>query len=114
MSRGAGLKRDLRLNKLDSYSCYNTLHFRSYTGAHSDCYDRFLLRMCEMVESINIINQVLAKLLQYQNAQILIHKQIYSDFKYNNINLPTIDALRYNNSYSKNITMEGIISEFKY
>jgi len=62
MSRSVGIKRDLRLNKLETYANYYYLNFRSYLGQHGDCYDRFLLRMSEMVESINIVNQVINKL----------------------------------------------------
>ena len=57
MSRSVGMKRDLRLSRLDNYANYYYLNFRSYIGQNGDCYDRFLIRMNEMCESLNIINQ---------------------------------------------------------
>jgi NADH-quinone oxidoreductase subunit D len=65
MSRSVGLKRDLRLSLLETYANYYYLNFRSYTGVHGDCYDRFLIRMNEMCESINIVNQIVLKLSKY-------------------------------------------------
>merc|ERR1711881_17076 len=65
MSRSVGLKRDLRLSLLETYANYYYLNFRSYTGVHGDCYDRFLIRMNEMCESVNIINQIVLKLSKY-------------------------------------------------
>ena len=61
MLRSCGIKRDLRLSRIDQYSSYYYLNFRSYIGQHGDCYDRFLIRMNEMSESINIINQIIQK-----------------------------------------------------
>lgn len=61
MSRCTGLKRDLRLNKYTTYNNYYFLNFNSYIGVNGDSYDRFLLRMYEMVESLNIVNQNLVK-----------------------------------------------------
>ncbi|KAL4453219.1 hypothetical protein ABPG73_011082 [Tetrahymena malaccensis] len=48
MARSCGLKRDLRLSKTETYANYYYLNFRSYTGQHGDCYDRFLIRMNEI------------------------------------------------------------------
>lgn len=62
MSRCTGLKRDIRLDRLETYANYYYLNFRGYVGQHGDSYDRFLIRMNEMTESLNIINQVIYKL----------------------------------------------------
>ncbi len=59
LSRSVGIKRDIRLSKLETYANYYFLNFRSYIGQHGDSYDRFLIRMNEMAESLNIINQVI-------------------------------------------------------
>tara|TARA_B110000503_G_C7132523_1_gene407421 strand:+ start:826 stop:1266 length:441 start_codon:yes stop_codon:yes gene_type:complete len=61
LARSTGLKRDLRLSRLESYANYPSANFRSYIGQHGDCYDRFLIRMYEMVESLNIVNQMVKK-----------------------------------------------------
>ena len=66
MSRSVGIKRDLRLNKLETYSNYYYLNFRSYLGQHGDCYDRFLIRMNEMAESQNLISQVINKMNRFK------------------------------------------------
>jgi NADH:ubiquinone oxidoreductase subunit D len=73
MSRSVGIKRDLRLNKLETYAGYYFLNFRGFLGQHGDCYDRFLIRMNEMVESLNIINQVIYKIIKYNNKNSNIH-----------------------------------------
>merc|ERR1712167_185127 len=69
MSRSVGIKRDLRISKLETYANYYYLNFRSYVGNHGDCYDRFLLRMSEMCESVNITNQVINKLSKFNKIK---------------------------------------------
>jgi len=68
MARSTGLKRDLRLDKMETYANYYYLNFRSYVGQHGDSYDRFLIRMNEMTESLNIINQVINKLTKFKKT----------------------------------------------
>jgi NADH:ubiquinone oxidoreductase subunit D len=79
MARSTGLKRDLRLDKMETYANYYYLNFRSYVGQNGDSYDRFLIRMNEMTESLNIINQVVNKLTKHK-------KQPQSSKKVSNIN----------------------------
>jgi len=71
MSRSVGIKRDLRQSKLETYANYYYLNFRSYIGQHGDCYDRFLIRMNEMSESLNIINQVINKISLFNTINTL-------------------------------------------
>jgi NADH dehydrogenase (ubiquinone) Fe-S protein 2 len=59
LSRSAGVRRDLRLNYTESYANYFYLNVRSFVGENGDCYDRFLIRMREMAESIHIILQII-------------------------------------------------------
>ena len=54
MSRSAGIRRDLRLAKRDAYSGYSLINLKSYLGTNGDTYDRFLIRMLEMGESLSI------------------------------------------------------------
>merc|ERR1711959_329121 len=68
MSRSTGIKRDLRVSKFETYANYYYLNFRSYIGVNGDCYDRFLLRMSEMCESVNIITQIIAKLSKFNKV----------------------------------------------
>ncbi len=60
MLRGSGVAWDLR--KSQPYDCYEQLEFKIPVGKNGDCYDRYLCRIEEMRESIDIINQCLVKL----------------------------------------------------
>ncbi len=60
MVRGSGAAWDLR--KAQPYECYDQLEFDVPVGKNGDCYDRYLVRMDEMRQSIRIMKQVLAKL----------------------------------------------------
>lgn len=59
LARSTGIRSDLRLNYSETYGNYYYLNIRSYVGEGGDCYDRFLIRMREMVESIHIILQII-------------------------------------------------------
>jgi NADH dehydrogenase (ubiquinone) Fe-S protein 2 len=58
--RGSGLKWDLR--KKQPYEVYDQIDFDVFTGTNGDCYDRYLIRVAEMRESLNIIMQCLNKI----------------------------------------------------
>ena len=60
MLRGSGVPWDLR--KSQPYDCYNQIDFKIPVGKNGDCYDRYLCRIEEMRESVNIINQCLKNL----------------------------------------------------
>ena len=60
MLRGSGVAWDLR--KSQTYDCYDQLEFKIPVGKNGDCYDRYLCRIEEMRQSVDIINQCLAKL----------------------------------------------------
>lgn len=60
MIRGSGIAWDLR--KSQPYEIYDQLDFDIPIGQNGDCYDRYLVRVQEMYESIKIIKQVLAKM----------------------------------------------------
>ena len=84
MSRSVGIKRDLRQSKLETYANYYYLNFRSYIGQHGDCYDRFLIRMNEMSESLNIINQVINKITTFNTLNQQQSKNSTNSAKFNN------------------------------
>ncbi len=57
MLRASGLPWDLR--KTQSYEIYSELDFVIPVGNRGDCYDRYLIRIEEMRQSLNIIQQTL-------------------------------------------------------
>jgi NADH dehydrogenase (ubiquinone) Fe-S protein 2 len=57
MVRGSGLAWDLR--KAEPYEIYDQLDFDIPVGTAGDCYDRYLVRLEEMRQSVNLIVQCL-------------------------------------------------------
>lgn len=55
MVRGSGAAWDLRRSQ--PYECYSDLEFDIPVGKNGDCYDRYLIRMQEMRESVKIMKQ---------------------------------------------------------
>ena len=60
MLRGSGVDFDLRRDQ--PYEIYDQLDFSIPVGSRGDCYDRYFLRVEEMRQSLNIINQCLNKI----------------------------------------------------
>jgi NADH-quinone oxidoreductase subunit D len=60
MLRGSGVAWDLR--KSQPYEVYDQLDFDIPVGKHGDCYDRYLVRIEEMRQSLRIITQAVAQL----------------------------------------------------
>jgi NADH-quinone oxidoreductase subunit D len=58
--RGSGVDYDLR--KAQPYLIYDQLNFDVPVGTAGDCYDRYLLRIEEMRQSVRILHQCLDKL----------------------------------------------------
>nr|YP_010508020.1 NADH dehydrogenase subunit 7 [Phytophthora clandestina]UXG56357.1 NADH dehydrogenase subunit 7 [Phytophthora clandestina] len=93
MLRGSGISWDLR--KTQPYEIYDQLEFDIPVGTNGDCYDRYLIRIEEMRQSIRIILQVLNKI---PNGPIKL-----DDKKITNPN-----RIQIKNS------MESLIHHFKY
>ena len=93
MLRGSGISWDLR--KTQPYEIYDKLEFTVPIGTNGDCYDRYLIRIEEMRQSINIILQTLNKI---PNGAIKI-----DDKKTINPNRSEIKQ-----------SMESLIHHFKY
>ena len=106
MSRSVGIKRDLRLSKLETYSNYYYLNFRSFVGNHGDSYDRFLIRMNEMAESLNICNQIIIK-IKDKNSYL----DEDTDFNFNKHQLS--EYINYDEKNSSYNNMEELIHHFK-
>ena len=60
MIRASGIPWDLR--KSQPYEIYEELDFKVPIGKNGDCYDRYLVRMQEIKESIKIIKQCIEKM----------------------------------------------------
>nr|YP_009547890.1 NADH dehydrogenase subunit 7 [Bremia lactucae]AZL92942.1 NADH dehydrogenase subunit 7 [Bremia lactucae] len=93
MLRGSGIAWDLR--KTQPYEIYDKLEFEIPVGTNGDCYDRYLIRIEEMRQSIRIISQVINKI---PNGPIKL-----DDKKITNPN-----RIQMKNS------MESLIHHFKY
>ena len=59
MLRGSGLAWDLR--KHHPYDVYDRIDFKVPSGSNGDCYDRYLIRVSEMRESLKIIEECIEK-----------------------------------------------------
>jgi NADH-quinone oxidoreductase subunit D len=55
--RASGVNYDIR--KVDKYGIYDRFDFRVPVGEHGDVYDRYMVRMLEMRESLKILGQAL-------------------------------------------------------
>ena len=69
MVRGSGAAWDLR--KSQPYECYDEMDFDIPVGKNGDCYDRYLIRMEEMRQSVKIVRQCIDLLLGAEkNGQV--------------------------------------------
>ena len=62
MVRGSGVQWDLR--KVQPYDVYDKMDFAVPVGSRGDCYDRYLIRLEEMRQSIRIIMQCINEMPQ--------------------------------------------------
>jgi len=58
--RGSGVPWDLR--KAQPYDVYNEIDFDVVVGKNGDCYDRYVVRIEEMYQSMRIIRQCIEKM----------------------------------------------------
>lgn len=58
--RASGIGYDIR--KVDKYGIYDRFDFRVPIGDHGDVYDRYMIRVLEMRESLKILNKALAEI----------------------------------------------------
>lgn len=93
MLRGSGLPWDLR--KTQPYEIYSTLEFSIPVGRTGDCFDRYLVRIEEMRESLFILNQCLLAIPEGPIKSL--------DYKFN-----SPSRLEMKNS------MEAVIHHFKF
>jgi NADH:ubiquinone oxidoreductase subunit D len=83
--RAAGVDRDLR--KDEPYMGYETYEFETILGTTGDTYDRLLVRMYEMKESLSICRQALSRLrpgpVNTTDARLILpgHDKAYHDME---------------------------------
>jgi NADH-quinone oxidoreductase subunit D len=68
MLRASGVDYDVRKDR--PYLGYETYDFDVPVGEHGDNYDRYLVRLEEMYQSIRILEQALDRLARLQGAPI--------------------------------------------
>lgn len=93
MVRGSGIPWDLR--KLNPYEIYENIDFNIPIGVNGDCFDRYLVRMEEMRQSINIIFQCLNQLTN-------------NEYKFNDYKITPPNRLQMKQN------MEALIHHFKF
>jgi len=74
MVRGSGLAWDLR--RAQPYECYSEFEFQIPVGKNGDCYDRYLIRMEEMRESVRIMRQAIAKLRECRGQDVMTRAKV--------------------------------------
>lgn len=72
--RGSGAVWDLR--KIEGYDFYNTIDFDVPVGKNGDCYDRYLIRIEEMRQSLKIINQTIIALTKFKGDVKINNKKV--------------------------------------
>lgn len=82
--RSSGKKHDLRIKNNNLWNEYFFFNFKTFIGKNGDCYDRFLLRLNELFESIFLIVQILKK-LKIKNYFLILQKTNYKFFSMNEI-----------------------------
>ena len=60
MLRASGVNYDIR--KVDKYGIYDRFTFRVPLGEHGDVFDRYMMRVLEMRESLKILDQALTQI----------------------------------------------------
>jgi NADH-quinone oxidoreductase subunit D len=83
--RASGVAFDLR--KAKPYLAYNDFNFDVCTRENGDCYDRYMIRIAEVRESIKILNQALDGLpegpINLDNSKVVLpdKKLVYSEME---------------------------------
>jgi len=118
VGKSTGVKKDIRFLKVETYAHYWFLSMHSYLGKNGDSYDRFLIRLREMYESINVVFQILTNLthLSFKSSfydltpnAAKTPANFFSFFNFLNSN--QANKLSYKTKYT---SMETLIKHFKY
>ena len=113
IARSAGVKKDIRFLKSETYAHYWFLSIQGYLGKRGDSYDRFLIRMREMYESLSIVFQVLSNLTSISYDNVSGHDSSNLSFFSFFDTLYAEKSLKLNHN-SKYTSMESLINHFKH
>jgi len=113
--RSVGVRKDIRFLRSETYAHYWFLSIQGYLGKRGDSYDRFLIRLREMYESINIVFQLLANLTdravsEGQDLSNPVEAVNFFNF-FQTLYASAEKARNWNTRYS---SMEGLINHFKH
>lgn len=109
VARSVGVKKDIRFSKSETYSHYWFLSINGYLGRRGDSYDRFLVRVREMYESVNLIFQILSNLTSVTYRSPANDSTNFFTF-FETLNRSGKFRSGYNSKYN---SMESLISHFK-
>ena len=76
MARSCGYKKDLRVQNFAKYGFYKYININSYFSYTGDNYSRYILRIYEIYESLNIINIVCQNLLENFKKNIFVKNYV--------------------------------------
>jgi len=113
LARSVGAKKDLRFLKSETYAHYWFLSIQGYLGKRGDSYDRFLIRMREMYESLSIVFQVLNNLTTLSAEKSVSHPNTSVNFFsfFDALYAEKFSKLNHNTKYT---SMESLINHFKH
>jgi len=109
--RSVGVRKDMRFYRSETYASYWFLSLHSFLGKRGDSYDRFLIRVREMYESVNIVFQVLTNLTNRRSSSFSNKSDNVDFFSF----FEFLYKTRKNqlNKKTKYTSMENLIQHFK-
>ena len=113
LARSVGVKKDIRFLKSETYAHYWFLSIQGYLGKRGDSYDRFLIRLREMYESLSIVFQVLNNLTTLSSEKTSSHSTNSVNFFsfFDSLYSEKFSKLNHNTKYT---SMESLINHFKH
>ena len=113
LARSVGVKKDIRFLKSETYAHYWFLSIQGYLGKRGDSYDRFLIRLREMYESLSIVFQVLNNLTTLSADKTTSHQTGSVNFFsfFDSLYSEKFSKLNHNTKYT---SMESLINHFKH
>lgn len=113
LARSVGVKKDIRFLKSETYAHYWFLSIQGYLGKRGDSYDRFLIRLREMYESLSIVFQVLNNLTTLSSGKTASHPTNSVNFFsfFDSLYSEKFSKLNHNTKYT---SMESLINHFKH